>query len=217
MLHQLPHHDFILAHAAPQAPPLVPELKLHLAKDARGVFEAADHYMDGRLGARPYWAFAWPGGQALARYILDSPDIVAGKIVVDIGAGSGLGAIAAASCGAGSVTAADIDPLAITACRLNARLNEVNLQTSTNDPLRVLPDCDVVLIGDLAYDADLQLRVAQILSDLHAAGTRVLFADRTTARRPGPDLVPMAEFEAPLCPPLVEDFVERARVWEFTP
>jgi predicted nicotinamide N-methyase len=193
--------------------PLAPEIPLHLARFARDIFVDADLLMDGRLGSRPYWAFAWPGGQALARYILDHPELVAGKRILDVGAGSAIGAIAALKAGARSALAADIDPLADVAASLNAAANGVELATTTADLLGLQPDCDVLLIGDLVYEPDLQIRVGALLDAAVAHGISVLYADRTSARRPRRDFTLLAEYEAPLTPPLVDNFIERARIW----
>lgn len=204
---------FLLAQTTPAVPPLVPELTLRLARHARDIFVEADALMDSCLGARPYWAFAWPGGQAVARYILDHPAEVAGKRVLDIGAGSGIGAIAALKAGAAFALAADIDPLSEFAARHNAALNGVDLATSTEDLLSAPLDCDVLLIGDLVYEPDLRIRVAALLDAAIASAVPVLYADRTSARRPQHNFTLLAEYDAPLTPPLVEDFFERARVW----
>lgn len=193
---------------------LVPEIALHLATVPRLIFQAADDLMDGALGARPYWAFAWPGGQVLARNLLDHPEIVTGKRVVDVGAGSGLGAIAAALAGAAHVLATDTDPLAAVACAMNAAVNRVDIDVSTADVLAAPPAADVLLIGDLAYDPDLLMRVGAMIDAAVAVGTTIVYADRTSARRPvRRDFKLIAECEAALTPALVEDFVERARVW----
>ena len=192
---------------------LVPELRVHLALDAREIFAAAETFMDGSLGSRPYWAFAWPGGQGLARYLLDNPGLVAGKRVLDLGAGSALGAIAAMRAGARSALASDIDPLAVAVCRLNAEANGVSLDVTSADLLGDVPDADVILIGDLVYEPDLQMRVGALLDSARAAGIPVLYGDRTSARRPRRDFTLLADYEAPLTPALVEDFIERARVW----
>lgn len=192
---------------------LVPEVDLHLAREARNIFVAADELLDGGLGSRPYWAFAWPGGQGLARYILDHPELVRGKRVLDVGAGSGMGAIAALKAGAVSALAADIDPLADTVAAMNGRLNGVRLETTREDLLSTRPDCDLVLIGDLVYEPDLQIRVGALLETLKDMCIPVLYGDRTSARRPRRDFELLIEYEAPLTPPLVDDFIERARVW----
>lgn len=204
---------FVETHTRLGTTPLVPEISLSLATAARNIFVAADEFMDGRLGSRPYWAFAWPGGQALARTILDEPHLVRGRKVLDIGAGSALGAIAALKAGATSALAADIDPLAVAAAALNARANGVVLTTTTDDLLGATPDADVVIVGDLVYEPDLLVRVGAFLDAARAAGVTILYGDRTSARRPRHDFVLHAEYEAPLMPPLVDDFVERARVW----
>lgn len=205
--------DFVAANTTVGAADLVPEIKLHLATAARSIFVAADELLDGGLGSRPYWAFAWPGGQGLARYILDNPELVRGKRVLDIGAGSGLGAIAALMAGAASAVAADIDPLADTAAAMNGRLNDVALRTTREDLLSTRPKADVVLIGDLVYEPDLQIRVGALLETLIEMRIPVLYGDRTSARRPRRDFNLLIEYEAPLTPALVDDFIERARVW----
>jgi predicted nicotinamide N-methyase len=205
---------FVVAETHLVAPPLAPEIPLHLARYARDIFVEADLLMDGRLGSRPYWAFAWPGGQALARYILDHPELIAGKRILDVGAGSAIGAIAALKAGARSALAADIDPLADVAAGLNARANGVEMATTTADLLGIEPDCDVLLIGDLVYEPDLQIRVGALLDAAIAQGIPVLYADRTSARRPRRDFTLLAEYEAPLTPPLVDNFIERARIWQ---
>ena len=192
---------------------LVPEVRLHLARDARAIFSAAESLVDGGLGSRPYWSFAWPGGQGLARYLLDNPQLVAGKRVLDLGAGSALGAIAALKAGARSALASDIDPLAVVACRLNAEANGVTLAVTSADLLGDGPDADVILIGDLVYEPDLQIRVGALLEAARIADIPVLYGDRTSARRPRHNFTLLADYEAPLTPPLVDDFVERARVW----
>jgi predicted nicotinamide N-methyase len=206
-------HAFVLAETALAATVLVPEIKLHLALAARNIFISADEMMDGHLGSRPYWAFAWPGGQGLARTILDNPGLVAGKRVLDLGAGSAIGAIAALKAGAAYALSADIDPLSDVACQLNAKANGVDLVTTMRDILGELPRADIIIIGDLVYEPDLQTRVSALLDTAVAQGIPVLYGDRTTARRPRHDFVLLGEFEAPLTPALVDDFVERARVW----
>ncbi len=205
---------FVVAHTEIVAPPLVPEIRLRLASSPRGIFVAADHFMDSGLGARPYWAYAWPGGQGLARYILDNPGIVRGKRVVDIGSGSGISSIACMMAGAASVVAADIDPIATAAAVLNAMINGVTIDVTTRDLLGASIDADLVIIGDLVYEPDLKIRVASVIDTALGAGVCVLYGDRTSARRPPHAFQLLQDYEAPLTPPLVEDFIERARVWQ---
>ncbi len=209
-----------LAHAA-----LVPEIVLHLARDPTGIFSAAEARPETSERYPPYWAFAWPGGQATARWLLDHREAVVGKRVVDIGAGSGIAAIAAAMAGAAQVLAADVDPEATAAVRENARVNRVSLQTTTTDILGDLPPADLVLIGDLVYEPELAMRVTALLEQAAQRRIEVLFADRSSARRVrlnnrrsakagamvAFELV--AEYAAPLMPPLPAHPSERARLW----
>jgi predicted nicotinamide N-methyase len=194
-------------------PPLAPELRLRLAREAHGIFQDAHTLVSGGLGARPYWAFAWPGGQALARHILDNPDIVRGKRVLDLGAGSAIAGIAAMMAGARAVTAADIDPLAVEAIAMNAALNGVDVTPTADDLLGTDTRFDLVIVGDLVYEPDLKDRVGLFIASHKKRGVPMLYGDRTTARRPPGDFQLLAEHEAPLTPPLAENFIERARVW----
>jgi len=211
MLETAVRHQTLLTTTA-----LVPEIRLHLARDPTGIFAAIDALE--RPGDRypPYWAFAWPGGQAMARLLLDRPERVAGKRVLDIGTGSGIAAIAAARAGAARVLAVDIDPLATVAVELNAAANGVGLATLTGDVLGDLPAADVVLIGDLVYEPELQTRMAATLETARRQGLDVLIADRTSARRPPVALDALADYDAPLTPPLPAHAFERARIWRLS-
>jgi predicted nicotinamide N-methyase len=204
---------FVSANTELIAVPLVPEITLHLATDPRGIFQQASDFCDEGIGSRPYWAFAWPGGQGLARYILDNPHLVAGKAVLDIGSGSGLAAIAALKAGAVSALAADTDPLADSAAVLNGKANGVGLASTTDDLLGLDPHADLIIIGDLVYEPDLHIRVGAFIESAHRRGVPMLYGDRTTARRPRQDFELLQEYEAPLIPALVENFLERSRVW----
>ncbi len=214
MIAHNPFDAFIAAHTALIASPLVPEVHLHLANDPRGIFDAAHAAMSDELSARPYWAFAWPGGQALARHLIDNPRLVAGKRVFDLGAGSGLGAIAAMKAGASNATAADIDPLSAAACKRNAAANGVALTVSTDDLLGREVDTDILLIGDLVYEPDLKDRVGLFLAAHVKRRIPIYYADRTSAQRPPGNFRLLAEHQAPLLPAMVEGFMERARVWQ---
>jgi predicted nicotinamide N-methyase len=209
--------DFIRGETVPLAAPLVPEITLHLARASRDIFRAAETYE--RPGERwpPYWAFAWPGGQGLARYILDNPHHVAGRRVADVGAGSGVGAIAAMMAGAKSAAAVDPDPLACAAVRMNAAQSLVAVDARCEDPLGSPPDADVILIGDLVYEPELETRVTGFLEAARSRGAKVLFGDRTTARRPRVDFQLLAEYRAPLMPALEDTHIEHARVWLMQP
>ena len=203
---------FILAHTNLGAPPLVPEISLYLASDARRIFQDRTEFSPSSDWP-PYWAFAWPGGQGLARYVLDNAQLVAGKSVLDIGSGSGIGAIAAKRAGARHVATADPDPMAGVAIGMNARHNGVEIVTLTEDVLSSEPNVDLVLIGDLVYEPDLATRVTRFLETARDAGIEVILGDRTTGRRPPLAMTLLSEYEAPLSPMLEESHVERARVW----
>jgi predicted nicotinamide N-methyase len=155
----------------------VPEVRLHLADDAillRARLEAAA----GRRLPPPFWADAWIGGQAVARYVLDHPEVVAGRRVLDVASGSGLVAIAAAVAGAAAVTANDIDPYAVAAIELNARANEVDIPVTSGDLLASDGgDAEVVLAGDVFYGQDLARRMLRFLERAAARGARVLVGD----------------------------------------
>lgn len=143
----------------------------------------------------PYWARTWGGGVALARYVLDHPETVAGKRVLDLGAGSGLVAIAAALAGAGEVRAADVDPYAVAATRLNAAANEVRVEAIRNDVTDgEPPDVDLMLVGDLFYDPALAARVEPFLRRCLAAGMAVLIGDPWRAPLPADRLRVVAEY-----------------------
>lgn len=208
-----PLESIVNATTSPGRAALVPEIALQLASDATGIFSIIEQWE--RDGARlpPYWAFAWPGGQAVARHLLDHRAEVAGRRIIDIGAGSGIAAIAAALAGARHVIAADIDPLAAAACRLNAASNGVALETTTADVLGAPPEADLIVIGDLVYEPEIATRVAACLEAAARTGIAVLVADRTSARRPSLAMTLVATYDAPLTPALPAHPSERARLW----
>ena len=201
--------EFVTAQTERVALPLTPSIAAFVARNSHEIWQAAHE-----AGfAQPFWAFAWPGGQALARYILDHPEVVAGRTVLDIGSGSALAGIAAARAGARAVLAADTDPLAQVVARLNAGASGVAIETTTRDLLGGVPQADLVLIGDLFYEPELQVRVDAFLAAARGRGTPVLFADRTTAKRPECALELLVDHMAPPVPALLEGHIERARVW----
>lgn len=201
--------DFVAEHTEHVALPLTPSICAYVARHSHEIWQAAHE-----AGfAQPFWAFAWPGGQVLARYILDHPEVAAGRTVLDIGSGSALAGIAAAQVGARMVLAADTEPLAEVVARLNAEASGVAIETTTRDLLGETPHADLVLIGDLFYEPELQVRVDAFLAAARRRGTPVLFADRTTAKRPECALEVLAEHEAPPVPALLDGHIERAQVW----
>ena len=196
---------------------LVPEIALHQADDLAELW-AEQEAASGRPGsATPYWCVAWPGGQALARFLLDQPAIVAGRRVLDVGSGSGLCAIAAARAGAREVTAADIDADACRAIGRNASANGVTLRTSRDDPVGRETAADVVLAADLWYEPFLARRVTPWLRGLAARGCEVLVADPGRAHAPRRDLAELASHELAPAPGPEPGESMRVRVFRLLP
>ncbi|WP_051467281.1 class I SAM-dependent methyltransferase [Actinomadura oligospora] len=189
------------------SPPLVPEVRLRLAEEPFTTWAAT------RAEDPPFWAFAWAGGQALARFVLDRPDVVAGRHVADIASGSGLVAIAACLAGARRVTAYDVDPLSLTAIGENAGLNGVALEAVRSDVTTTPPDdADVVLAGDVCYDPDMAPPMLAVLRTCAARGAKVLVGDPRRAYLPR-DLKAEAEYDVPNTGNLEERDTTRAAVF----
>jgi predicted nicotinamide N-methyase len=156
------------------APPLVPEVRLHLAIEIMPLWRKTEEDLHEMGVPPPYWAFAWAGGQALARYVLDHPETVRGKAVIDVGSGSGLVAIAAAKAGARRVLAADIDIYAAAAIALNAKANSLSVEITTGNVIGTQASCDVILCGDMCYEKPL---AETLLAWLHASSADVFLGD----------------------------------------
>lgn len=184
---------FIRANLPLTPAPGVPEVLLHLAGPRSGLMRLADADPD---FASPYWARCWGGGLALARHVLDHPDAVAGKRVLDLGAGSGLVAIAAMKAGAARALAVDVDPYAVAATRLNAAANAVVVETQMANLTPGAPpsNVDLMLVGDLFYDADLARAVLPFLERCASAGVAVLVGDPFRVHLPGERLRPVAAY-----------------------
>jgi predicted nicotinamide N-methyase len=193
--------------------PLVPEIRLHLAQDAILFWARLEAAVRVALAA-PYWVSAWGGGQALARYILDHPQVVRGRSVLDIGSGSGLAAIAAARAGARAVVANDIDPLAVAAISLNAEANAVELTPRLGDLLAGDgPDAEIVLVGDALYNDDIATAVLRYLSRVLDAGGRVLIGDPGRGHLPdGVEL--LATYRNPGIGTFGDAYIDQAHVFE---
>jgi len=209
--------SFIRANTAVASPPLVPELRLHLASEVTPLWQATEASLARDQLPPPYWAFAWAGGQALARYILDHPALVRGHSVLDFGAGSGLVAIASAKAGA-CVTAAEIDPFAAAVIALNAALNGVEITIERGDVIGREPaPWEVVLAGDMCYERPLAERLTLWLRGLAAQGATVLLGDPGRAYLPAEGLVMLAHYTVPTSLELEERLSREGVVWRMTP
>ncbi|MCM2402357.1 methyltransferase [Rhizobium sp. S153] len=207
--------SFILANTSLMAPPHVPEIRLRLASEVHDLWLKTEEDLEEIGLPPPFWAFAWAGGQGLARYILDHPETVAGKSVVDFASGSGLVAIAAALAGAKSVLAVDIDPWARTAVRLNAKANGVSVDFSGDDLIGQSLDVDLVLAGDVFYDRDFAAALVEWFTGLSAGGVTVLVGDPGRSYRPTDRLEPLATYEVPVTRVLEDAEVKKTTVWKF--
>ncbi len=169
---------FIAANTKLLRPPLVPEIQLHLAAQSLAIWQKTEDDLGVMNVPPPYWAFAWAGGQALARYLIDAPEMVANRHVLDLGSGSGLTAIAAMMAGAHDALASDIDLLALVATTMNANANGVHVTTTPEDLLSRPPaGFDVVLVGDLFYERQLADRVLTYIEAATKAGAIALIGD----------------------------------------
>jgi predicted nicotinamide N-methyase len=195
--------EFVMAQTTLQSTPHVPEIVLHLADDAVRLWHKIDVLMGRATSAPPYWAFAWAGGQALARYVLDNPRLIAGRRVLDLGSGSGVSAIAAAKAGAARVIANDVDFLAAIGITLNADANAVAIDVSAAD---LFGECggfdpenvDVVLTGDIFYEPSLAVRALAFLRRCQSAGALILVGDPGRAGLPKDQLNLRGKFAVPV-------------------
>lgn len=205
---------FILENTRVQATPHAPELVLHLADEITPIWTLTEEALEELGLAPPFWAFAWAGGQALARYILDNPQIVAGKTVVDFATGSGLVAIAAMKAGAKSVLANDIDSFCEAAVSLNAEINSVSLAFTDRNLLESPPPAaEVLLAGDICYEKPMADAVMAWLAQGRAAGATVLIGDPGRTYFPKDGLVKLAEYQVQTTRELEDFAVKRTCVW----
>lgn len=205
---------FISENTRLMTPPLVPEIRLHLAEESVPIWQKTEEQLGEMNIPPPYWAFAWAGGQALARYLLDNPQLLQGKRVIDLGSGSGLTAIAAKRAGAVDVLAADIDELALAAAHLNADANAVTLRTTADDLLAAEPDeADVVLVGDLFYERQLADRVLHYIEAAAASGALVLIGDPQRSYFPKGRFVEVGEYRVPVTRELEDSEIKKTAVW----
>lgn len=198
--------------------PLTPEIRLHLGHEAVPIWQKTEEEL-GEIGLPPpFWAFAWAGGQALARHVLDHPELVRGQRIVDLASGSGLVAIAAMKAGAQSVLAADIDAFAVAAIALNATLNDVEITATSDDLLSApCPSCDVILVGDLFYEQYLAAKCLSWLATENKRGINVLIGDPGRSYLPKHKLTSIATYAVPVTRDLEDAEIKKTSVWRLSP
>ncbi len=212
--------DFIRANTRLEAPPLVPEVRLHLASEVVPLWEATEEELAAQGLPPPFWAFAWAGGQALARYLLEHPEVVRGKRVLDFAAGSGLQGIAAKLAGARSVEAVEIDAFAVAACRLNAAANAVEVAVREADIVgSANPDepeahWDVVLAGDVCYERPAAERITAWLRGLAGDNCLVLMGDPGRTYLPRQGLERLIAYGVKTSRELEDSDLRNAVVWK---
>ncbi|MFM9942030.1 MAG: class I SAM-dependent methyltransferase [Hyphomicrobiaceae bacterium] len=211
-------HDwaaFIRANTRLLAPPLVPEILLHLAEESLPIWRKTEEELGEMNVPPPYWAFAWAGGQALARYLLDHPELVAGRSALDLGSGSGLTAVAAMKAGATNVLAADIDEVSLAAARFNALANGVEIATTSRDLLAETParEWDLVLVGDLYYERTLADRVTAYIEAAAGHGATILIGDPGRSYFPKGRFTKVADYRVAVTRELEDAEIKQTAVW----
>jgi len=207
--------EFVRDHTAIASPPLVPEIRLHLATEVTPLWQATEATLQQSQLPPPYWAFAWAGGQALARHLLDHPELITGRDVLDFGAGSGIVAIAAAKAGA-TVTAAEPDRFAVAAVALNAALNGVEIAVATGDTLVGDGHWEAVLAGDMCYERPLAERLVSWLAARARGGALILLGDPGRAYLPTTGLQAVARYWVPTPLDLEDREARETTVWRLT-
>ena len=199
--------QFIAAHTTVARAPLAPEIVLHLATEITPIWQATEDFLKRHNIEPPFWAFAWPGSQAMARYVLDNPASVRGRRVLDFAAGGGLAAIACAMAGAATVEAVEIDPVASTATRMNAGLNDVKIAVTTADFVGRCCRWDVILCGDVCYEGPMTRHIVPWLQRM-AIHAEVWIADPGRAYLP-PGLDAFARYDVPTTKELEDTTMRR--------
>lgn len=207
--------QFILANTRLLPIPHTPQISLYVADDSTALWRKTEEEL-GEMGLPPpFWAFAWAGGQALARYILDNPKDIEGKRVLDFASGSGLVAIAAAKAGAAKVTASDIDAFAIEAIAINASANTSIIETRLADLIDAPKDWDVILAGDISYEQPLASAATDWLEKLHGQDTKILIGDPGRTYLARDRLSAIANYKVPVSRDLEDSEIKDASVWTF--
>ena len=209
------YRRFVLANTDLQSPPHVPEIKLHLADDAHDLWHRTEEELTTIGLPPPFWAFAWAGGQGVARYVLDHPATVAKATVLDFASGSGLVGIAAAQAGAKHVTSCDIDPFARPAIALNAAVNHATVEIRIDDLIGSDDGWDVVLAGDVFYDKALANRLIPWFTALAARGANIIVGDPGRSYFPENLLDSLAIYSVPVTRILEDAEVKQTTVWRF--
>lgn len=205
---------FILENTRLQSPPHTPELTLHLADEITPIWRMTEEALAEIGLPPPFWAFAWAGGQAVARYVLDNPDLVAGKRVIDFASGSGMVGIAAMKAGASHALAADIDSFCEAALSLNAQANGVSLDFTDADLLNApAPAADVILAGDICYEKPMAEKALAWLSAARDRGAKVLIGDPGRSYFPREGLIKLAEYQVPTTRELEDMEIKKTAVW----
>jgi predicted nicotinamide N-methyase len=197
--------------------PHAPEIRLHVAEEATALWQRTEEELGAMGLPPPFWAFAWAGGQALARYVLDHPELVRGRRVLDVASGSGLVAIAAAMAGASEVVAADIDAFATSAIALNAAANGVRVTPWHGDLVGTDGSWDAVLAGDIFYEREIAERVSSWLVHLERRGATVIIGDPGRSYLPMEKLQEIARYHVKVTRDLEDADIKLSRVWRFGP
>jgi len=210
---------FIRANTRARPVPLIPEISIYVDDEAVPLWHKTEEQLGEEGLPPPFWAFAWAGGQALGRYVLDHPETVRGKTVLDLASGSGLVGIAAMKAGAASVTCADIDDFARVAIALNAQHNGVGLETLAEDLLAMTTprDWDVILAGDIFYERDTAQRAFDFLSGHAARGATILIGDPGRSYLPKDKLAVRAAYSVPVTRELEDAEIKQTSVWGLAP
>ena len=213
MHQEIDRPSFIRRHTRLMPVPLVPEISLYMADDATELWQHTEADLNAVGLPPPFWAFAWAGGQALARYLLDHPDLVQGARVLDFASGSGLVAIAAAMAGAGGSTANDIDAFALAAAVLNAEVNGVAVEICSADLLMRDDGWDVILAADIFYERDTAGAVTAWLQRAATRGITVLVGDPGRTYFDRSSFEPLARYDVPVMRSLEDTDVKSSSVW----
>ncbi len=208
---------FIAEHTLVQSPRLVPELRLHLASELLPIWQASEAWLEREGLPPPFWAFAWAGGQALARYLLDRPEVVRGRRVLDFAAGSGLQGLAARRAGAACVEAAEIDPFACAAITMNADLNGLEIAVRAEDLIGRDEGWPLVLAGDVCYERPMAEAVTAWLRALAGRGAEVLMGDPSRSYLPRSGLERLAHYAVPTTREIEDSDLRNAAVWRVLP